>query len=79
MPRSWFALRDLARRRREGSRKPKPSPRRDDLTLHRCARGLREERDKQEIDEVDEGQGVVPEHARCGDRKKKGVAFHQNQ
>lgn len=48
---------------------------RGDLTLHRCARGLREERDEQEIDEVDEGQGIVPEHASCKDRKKtkKGV------
>lgn len=32
-----------------------------DLTLHCCACGLREEWNKQEIDEVDEGEGIVPE------------------
>lgn len=36
-----------------------------DLTLHCCACGLWEEWNKQEIDEVDEGQDVVPEQASC--------------
>lgn len=36
-----------------------------DLTLHRCACGLCEEWNKQKIDEVDEGQGIVPEQASC--------------
>lgn len=36
-----------------------------DLTLHCCACGLREEWNKQEVDEVDEGQGIVPEQASC--------------
>ncbi len=39
-----------------------------DLTLHCCARGLREEWNKQEVDEVDEGQGIVPEQASCRDK-----------
>lgn len=54
----------------------------DGLTLHRRARGLREERDEQQIDEVDEGQGIVPEQASCRDRnkrKKKQNTFHRNQ
>lgn len=39
-----------------------------DLTLHRRACGLREEWNKQEIDEVEEGQGIVPEQASCRDK-----------
>lgn len=35
------------------------------LTLHCCACGLWEEWNKQEVDEVDEGQGIVPEQASC--------------
>lgn len=41
-----------------------------DLTLHCCACGLREEWNKQEIDEVDEGQGIVPEQASCREKKR---------
>lgn len=44
-----------------------------DLTLHRRARGLGEERDEQEVDEVDEGQGIVPEQASCRKQRKKRV------
>lgn len=53
-----------------------------DLTVHRCARGLCEERNKQEIDEVDEGEGIVPEQAGCRDTNrlnrlvKKDVTLH---
>lgn len=36
-----------------------------DLTLHRRACGLCEEWNKQEIDEVEEGQDIVPEQASC--------------
>lgn len=43
----------------------------EDLTLHRRARGLGEERNEQEVDEVDEGQGIVPEQASCGNRREK--------
>lgn len=42
-----------------------------DLTPHCCACGLREEWNKQEIDEVDEGQGIVPEQASCRGKKDK--------
>lgn len=33
--------------------------------MHCGARGLCEQRDEQEIDEVDEGEGIVPEQASC--------------
>lgn len=35
------------------------------LTLHCRARGLGEEWNKQEVDEVDEGEAIVPEQASC--------------
>lgn len=35
------------------------------LTLHCCACGFCEEWNKEEIDEVDKGQGIVPEQASC--------------
>lgn len=41
------------------------------LTLHRRARGLCEEWNKQEIDEVEEGQDIVPEQASCREKNKK--------
>lgn len=40
------------------------------LTLHCCACWLWEEWNEQEIDEVDEGQDVVPEKASCGEKKR---------
>lgn len=40
------------------------------LTLHCCACWLCEEWNKQEIDEVDEGQGIVPEQASCKQKHK---------
>lgn len=55
-----------------GSRQKKPKPKPTDtvsfsmeLTQHCCARGLGKQRDEQEVDEVDEGQGIVPEEASC--------------
>lgn len=42
-----------------------------DLTLHRRACGLWEEGDEQEVDEVDEGQDIVPEQASCRDTQKE--------
>lgn len=39
-----------------------------DLTLHCCACGFCKQWNKQEIDEVDEGQGIVPEQASCRDK-----------
>lgn len=42
-----------------------------DLTLHCCARGLRKQWNEQEVDEVDEGQGIVPEQASCGDTNEE--------
>lgn len=41
------------------------------LTLHRRARGLGEQRDKQQIDEVDEGEAIVPEQASCRDKETR--------
>lgn len=38
-------------------------------TLHCCARRFCEERNEQEIDEVDKGQAVVPEEASCKHNK----------
>lgn len=35
------------------------------LTLHCCFGGFWEQWDEQEVDEVDEGQGIVPEQTRC--------------
>lgn len=51
-----------------------------DLTLHCCACWLCKERNKQEIDEVDEGQGIVPEQASCRnkDTKYKQEGFDHN-
>lgn len=42
-----------------------------ELTLHCCACRLWEEWNKQEIDEVDEGQDIVPEQASCRDKDRK--------
>lgn len=42
-----------------------------DLTLHCCACGLRKQWNEQEVDEVDEGQGIVPEQASCGDTNEE--------
>lgn len=39
-----------------------------ELTQHCCACGLRKQWNKQEVDEVDEGQGIVPEEASCRKR-----------
>lgn len=47
------------------------------LTLHCCARWLREERKKQEIDEVDEGQDIVPEQASCRKQQNKSSKSDQ--
>lgn len=40
------------------------------LTLHWRARGLSEQWNKQQIDEIDEGQGVVPEQASCRETER---------
>lgn len=42
-----------------------------ELTQHCCARGLCKQWNKQEVDEVDEGQGIVPEEASCRHRVEK--------
>ena len=41
-----------------------------ELTLHGRDGRLCKEREEQEVDEVDEGQGVVPEQAGCRDRQE---------
>lgn len=42
-----------------------------ELTQHCCARGLRKQWNKQEVDEVDEGQAIVPEEAGCRHRRSQ--------
>lgn len=49
----------------------------EELTLHCCACGLREEWDKKEIDEVDEGQAIVPEQASCRNKKDTKIQIKQ--
>ncbi len=44
-----------------------------DLTLHCCACWLCEKWNKQEVEEVDEGQDIVPEQASCRNKEKQGV------
>lgn len=44
-----------------------------ELTQHCYARGLRKQRNKQEVDEVDEGQGIVPEEASCRQNPKSRI------
>lgn len=41
-----------------------------ELTQHCCAGGLRKQWNKQEVDEVDEGQAIVPEEASCRHEKQ---------
>lgn len=74
----WFGLRSDVGKEFQILR-IKPPSRRDDLTVHRCARGFREERDEQQIDEIDEGQGIVPEQASCRDKEENKHTFHHDQ
>lgn len=49
------------------------------LTLHGHAGGFGEERDEQQVQEVDEGQSVVSEQTCCREKKKnikKHVTIH---
>lgn len=47
--------------------------------MHCCACRLWEERKKQEIDEVDEGQDIVPEEASCRTEQDKCRKLDQNK
>lgn len=43
------------------------------LTLHGYAGGFWEERDEEEVEEVDEGQYIVPEQTCCGEKISKHI------